>query len=395
MDKIFADDFNKKISQFKNLISKVTVINPYYADLKKKLGFDEKVDDLLKIYESLPVLKKKDIIDIGDFYYSRTSENVFEEITSGSSGQVLECKKTSYERMQLAYQIWLRRRKLDAEVNIDNFVDLFSDEVEDIIGRFYDVNESKVAENFYKIMSLNPRWLSGPISLIHRFTTMILQGKLEYLNSGTLKFIELTGEFNNSNQVNEIKQVFNCNVVDHYGTRETWCIAYTCLNGEMHVQSNMLVESQKVGSKSKLLLTSLVNTYMPFIKYDVGDYGRLAQSHCGCGDSSVTLELNGGRVTDIITGSDILGNYFFDQIIWEACVACKMPICQIQVEQTGFFLFIIYIVRGIEYDIVVEDIILKRLRSEIGENASVTFKYVSKLKPLRNGKVRKFYPFIE
>lgn len=36
-------------------------------------------------------------IFIDDFYYSQTSENVFEEITSGSSGQILECKKTSSE----------------------------------------------------------------------------------------------------------------------------------------------------------------------------------------------------------------------------------------------------------------------------------------------------------
>lgn len=47
-----------------------------------------------------------------------------------------------------------------------------------------------------------------------------------------------------------------------------------------------------------------------------------------------------------------------------------MPICQIQVEQTGLFSFIIYIVKGIEYDMVVEDIILNRLRAEIGENTS-------------------------
>lgn len=83
---------------------------------------------------------------------------------------------------------------------------------------------------------------------------MILEGKLEYQNSRTLKFIELTGEYNNSKGVNEIRQIFNCNVVDYYGTRETWCIAYTCLNGGMYLQSNMLVDTQEIGSKSKLLL---------------------------------------------------------------------------------------------------------------------------------------------
>lgn len=395
MNKIFVDDLYKKKNQFQDLLSTITVINPYYADIKKQLGFDEKVDDLLEIYKSLPVLNKKNIIEIGDFYYSKTSEEIFEEITSGSSGQVLECRKTSSERMQLAYSIWLQRRRLDPEVSIDNFVDLFSDEVEDIIGRFYDVKEDTVIENFYKIMSLNPRWLSGPISLIHRFATMILEGKMKYQNTGNLKFIELTGEYNNSNRVDEIKKVFQCNVVDYYGTRETWCIAYTCLQGRMHVQGNMLVDTMEVDSKFKLILTSLVNTYMPFIKYDVGDYGTLDGSRCECKNKSVLLKLDGGRVTDVITGSNILGNYFFDQIVWEACAACKMPICQIQVVQTALRSFVIYIVKGIEYDGIVEDIILKRLKLEIGEDTTAEFKYVTKLKPLRNGKVRKFYPFCE
>lgn len=393
MNSVFIKDLMRKEVMFREFLERLITINPFYKMISLKEGFDVRGDDVVDIYESLPVIKKKDIVELGKEYFSYTDEKVFSEITSGSTGQVLNCKKTASERGRLALNIWRQRRKLDPLVNIDNFVDLFSDEVEDIIGRFYEVSEEKVVLNFYKIMELKPRWLSGPLSLISKFAYMIRDEKIQFVNDGTLKFIELTGEYNDVNQVNLVRDIFRCEVVDYYGTRETWCIAYSCLSKGMHIQDYMLVDTEVENNYSKVLLTSMLNIHMPFIKYDIGDRGRLIEKKCKCGKEQLLLELDGGRITDVITGSNLLGNYFFDQVVWDACVVCNMPICEIQVEQVELKLFYIFIVKSISYNNMIEDVIRIRLKKELGRDTDVVFKYVDKLKPLKNGKVKKFYPY--
>ena len=394
MNDLFVVDLKKKEVKFREFLERLIAVNPFYKMVSLKEGFDVRGDNIIDIYSSLPIIKKKDILELKKEYFSYTDEKIYSEITSGSTGQILNCKKTASERGELALNIWKQRRKLDPLVNIDNFIDLFSDEVEDIIGRFYEVSEESVVSNFHKIMKLKPRWLSGPISLINKFAYMIRDEKVQFTNDGTLKFIELTGEYNDTNKVNLIRDIFQCQVIDYYGTRETWCIAYSCLEGGMHIQDYMLVDTEKENDYSKVLLTSMINRYMPFIKYDIGDRGRLIEEKCKCGKEQLLLKLDGGRVTDVITGSNLLGNYFFDQVVWDACVVCDTPICEIQVVQVELHFFVFYIVKSLNYNKIVEDVIRIRLKKELGINTAVEFKYVDKLKPLKNGKVKKFYPYM-
>lgn len=391
MNKLISNEKEKKL---RTLLKFLIANNRFYYEVWKKVGFDISNDIIEDIYESLPIVTKKDIINNKDILScNMQNEEVFKEITSGSSGEVMTCYKTSGERARLALNIWKQRRNYDRQVNISNFIDLFSDEIEEIIGSFYSVDNNTVIKNFYKVMDLNPRWLSGPSSLISKFSNLINEERINYKNDGSLKYIELNGEYNDAKTRELIENAFQCKTINNYGTRETWCVAYECDRHKLHVKDYMIVDSIKGNQHDKFLLTSLNNYYMPIIKYSIGDLGKVNLEKCECGNKNNTISMAGGREFDIITGSNILGNYFFDQIIWGICERFNNAIVEFQVHQRELEVFEFMIVKGNNYNKNVEDYVLSRMKNELNQNINVIFKFVDHLNALKNGKLKKFYPY--
>ena len=93
-------------------------------------------------------------------------------------------------------------------------------------------------------------------------------------------------------QRNFIKDSFNCEIYEIYGTSEVWSVAFECPehNGYHMTSENVIIEvvdddGQRVnpGEKGHILLTDLTNFVMPFIRYDIGDIGIISDEMCSCG----------------------------------------------------------------------------------------------------------------
>lgn len=148
----------------------------------------------------------------------------------------------------------------------------------------------------------------------------------QYVESRGRKLRPLKGVFTTAeklypNQREVIGRVFGCDVYDCYGSSEVQNIAAECPNGRMHIQSDfVIVEADRTrplapGEPSPLLLTSLRNYAMPFIRYRNEDCGELAASNidCGCGNHFPVMELRVSRVSDnfrLPSGRVVHGEFF-------------------------------------------------------------------------------------
>jgi phenylacetate-CoA ligase len=100
-------------------------------------------------------------------------------------------------------------------------------------------------------------------------------------------------------------RAFGCKVFNQYGCREVPNIAWECLHGGMHVMADLVhLESVHLDGENRLLVTSLTNRLMPFIRYELGDAGRLLEGECPCGSPFPLMEMGMCRHNDLIRTPD-------------------------------------------------------------------------------------------
>lgn len=106
-------------------------------------------------------------------------------------------------------------------------------------------------------------------------------------------------------------------VFNTYGSREFMSIAAECeCRDGLHVHAeNLLVETrdQSGSEPSEILVTDLHNYGMPFVRYETGDLGTVANGACRCGRGLPRLKAIEGRVLDVLRTADgrtVPGEFF-------------------------------------------------------------------------------------
>jgi phenylacetate-CoA ligase len=100
-----------------------------------------------------------------------------------------------------------------------------------------------------------------------------------------------------------IETAFRCPAVNYYGSREMGAVACFCPEGgNLHITSHSHVvevvdeDGHPVFDREgELVLTSLTNYAMPFLRYWIGDRGNLSSSPCSCGSPFPVLKSVSGR----------------------------------------------------------------------------------------------------
>lgn len=102
-----------------------------------------------------------------------------------------------------------------------------------------------------------------------------------------------------------------------YGSREFMSIAAECECREgLHVHAeNLIVEAHdRTGTgPSQILVTDLHNYGMPFVRYELGDLGTVANASCRCGRGLPRLKRVEGRLLDALRTADgrtVPGEFF-------------------------------------------------------------------------------------
>jgi phenylacetate-CoA ligase len=319
--------------QLRTLLRHAAANVPFYADLwgglsRERLGFDPAVDTLTpKRFSALPVVTREMIRGAGEAAFSkmvpRAHGSVQASLTAGTTGAPLHFRATGltqlmWQAFTLRDHLWHRRdltgklatirpmrgpraetpdwgRTTSALCSTGPAVGLSMehDIVEQASWLVEQDPHSLVTHpgNLYALAG----WFSGhgvKLPLLHDIRTVSGRVAPEHRAA--------------------CRAAFGRPLVDSYSTRELGYLALQCPRHERyHVQEEgVLLEllddvGQPVpqGRPGRVVVTSLHNFAMPFVRYDTGDYA-IAGAACDCGRGLAVLERIVGRGRNLMSMPD-------------------------------------------------------------------------------------------
>lgn len=159
--------------------------------------------------------------------------------------------------------------------------------------------------HFRQIVKKDIRFIRGYPSALYTFAKYLEANNVIYPMKGIFTTAEMLYDY----QRKLIEKVFDNHILDQYGCGEGMGGANQC---EVHRGYHVNIEtsylelvdnngypSQK-GKEGEIVLTSLQDYSMPFIRYKPGDMAIMSTSRCGCGRTLPLLDKIIGRTSDLI-----------------------------------------------------------------------------------------------
>jgi len=260
-------------------------------------------------FRSLPIMKKENIRDFFENFLPVNRQKSYKMMTSGSSGMPLSfyvdrdlfSKRAFSIHQILAYYGYL----LDVKILRLSYRDFPWAEFQGQYLNPQDLSDEQNYEAIKKvILDYKPNILYGTVSHVLLFA--------EFMNRHSL-YWKFDGVISRSEQLpitlrNYLQSVFTSPVFNIYATREFGPVAFECVKrGGFHVNEDRLfleiVDNKgsgcQEGELGNILITSLYNKSMPFIRYDIGDLGMFVSGDCSCGLQTKKIVIS-GRTCDFI-----------------------------------------------------------------------------------------------
>ncbi len=277
------------------------------------------VEELPQSWEEYPVVDKKMILENIDsclapeYMMDYLTGGLEKVLTSGSTGDCLEIWWKKDQQVTSLLPLWVKRKQYYGisprdrrcyffTTKIVNGEELQFEETRYGLGfGKMDLSEEKVLFMYEQMLAFRPKWMIVQPSMIQLLMGVVEKHGLQKLTE--LTYVELTGERVSKETKTRIKEFFGCNVASQYGCYEVNSIAYECPCGNMHVMGEN-VYAEIVG-EDEICVTSLQNKVMPFIRYKIGDRGKMIGGHnCSCGCKEPIIELSMARENDWIYNKD-------------------------------------------------------------------------------------------
>ncbi len=306
---------------------------PIYRKKYKNAGIHpddiKGIDDLKK----LPLMSKEELIagfpdEIIPKNYDRNKAYLVG--TSGSSGRPVQMYKDmeyiSIEalagvRILKAYNMSWRKTKI---TNIGDFsIPRTTDEEclrKGLLGNlsaffsldnYQNLYAGEKAKNLVKKMEeFKPELLIGYTSVLIGIATLKRKGMGKKIEP---KYIISSGEVLDDYSRNYIQEAFNAKVLNLYATTEGGTIAFECLKGNFHINSDFVFveildkngEPVDEGEFGSIVITRLYPGGTPIIRYTgLNDIASYTCSYCDCGMHTPLLKELMGRKKDAIVLAD-------------------------------------------------------------------------------------------
>ena len=174
--------------------------------------------------------------------------------------------------------------------------------------------------------------------------------------------------------------IFNAKVYNRYGSREVGLIAMECAEGRMHINCRDLyleIDSPDPYTEpGDILITQLNNYAMPFIRYRIGDIGRLSDAACPCGNQLPVLAELLGRSTATFrtrTGTLIHAGYFTQQFY------DVIGLEQFQLIQETLKHCVLKVVINRQWTEASRRYMVRKIQGALGADVIVTVKFVEEI----------------
>lgn len=188
-----------------------------------------------------------------------------------------------------------------------------------------------------------------------------------------------------------VEEVFGCPLYDMYGCREFGMLAGQCRSGRMHLFSfgthaellDAAGEPAKPGTEARMVLTTLRNRAMPFLRYDIEDVAVSAQG-CDCGSSLPVFDRIVGRMYDYFRAADgslAYGGYF-TWILMRSPWVGRFQVIQEAIDEVT----VSYIPRA-PVDTAEQEVMTAQIRRALGESCRVTWRQVDEIPLTPQGKM--------
>ncbi|HTC23010.1 MAG TPA: hypothetical protein VK688_01530 [Gemmatimonadales bacterium] len=199
-----------------------------------------------------------------------------------------------------------------------------------------------------------------------------------------------------------IQRAFRCPAISAYGSREVGAVACQCLErAGHHIASHAnIVETidaagrTMVGQDGELVITPLSNYAMPFLRYRIGDRGRLTDGKCPCGRGFPLLESLSGRMVEVLLnakGEQVDPIYFIQllAVIFNQGFVRKFQVMQ---DEDGALTLNVVLETGVTKEAAQPnlDVVVDKIRLVMGTTFPLEVKFVDDIPLSASGK----FPYV-
>lgn len=305
----------------------------YYSDILEGMN---KFSDSKQVLEGMPILTKDElrmnIVDhidrniemnvlkaILDYDKDFRSEYKYEscigkpqvEYTSGTTGIPFFSIKTDEERIKLGIALWQQRNRFLNLKPIDMCCFMHSGNKKHM--EF--LNNLSIKEQLYYLEKKRfESWHIYPGKLDEYYEFLLRENR----PFNGVQYIECNGAYVSQVERKNYEKVFNCRLLNNYGSREVWNIAYSTVNDLFYINeksiyfelvddyNNIITNCNEIGY---IVVTSLTLYTMPFIRYKIGDRGYYIDDELGNRGIVIVPERNK------IMGTELYGNRIFKEVV--------------------------------------------------------------------------------
>ncbi len=380
---------------------------PYYRELMDREGITPAEIRTVEDLSRFPVLTKKDIRNHAESLRAQNppAGKILEGTTGGSTGEPLRFLKNSKERICnraaiLAAYGWGGYRPGDKMLIV-------------LLGSLLRLPTSTSDKALHRLMrfrflppfQLTRQRVPGYVSLLREFrpdfifgisSSLFLLARL--LQEAGVTGLRLKGAFTQGEMLfphfrKTIEETFGCRVYDYYGSNEVHPVAFECGHGTgHHILGNHAVVQAGAPSNDPhhpdamgLILTDLDNYTMPFIRYEVEDFGVLDGEACPCGRPLKRIKTLLGRYCDFICASD--GNFLIGKFFVRLIQDLK-GIDQVQVYQPARNRLIVRLIKNARFTQAEQDRFLQNIHRYVGEETEIEIEFPENIALSSSGKLR-------
>lgn len=383
---------------------------PYYRKMFEKLNLHPDDIQAPEDMQQLPILTKKDIrgnlSDLIATNYDRTKlianstggstgENLhfYQDLNYASSSSAATIRGDSWTGWKMGEKrayIWGAPMDISKRTSIKGKIVNWMTNT--LFLSAYKLSEESMHEYAQELKRFRPKLLIGYSSVLALFAEFLQANDITNVSP---EAIISSAEALYPYQRELIESVFNCKVFNRYGSREVNYIACECdQHNGMHINAERVYleflkdnTPDESGESAEIIVTSLDNYGMPFIRYAIEDIGIPSNRICNCGRGLPLMENVEGRSFDIIVGTNgnKLGGTFWTILLRKTVQGIK----QFQVIQTTKSKLDIKIVKDDSlFDSSCISQLVENIKEYCGSDMKVEFQIVSSITPAKSGKHR-------
>lgn len=322
---------------------------PYYHDWYRRLGIRPQDIKTLKDFQSLPFLTREDVVNhLDSLICPELRSGAQDRHTGGSTGQPMRFVIDQlFRRWDLALEFrgrgWYGAREgdkvalvwgVESDLHVRNWRARLKARIlrEQYLNAFC-MTEANMKAFADMLVQWQPTILRAYAMALSLFAQFLKERGIEGIRP---RFIELTSEKVTDRQRRLLEEVFQCKVADWYSSRELGTIAFQCPEGGRHVCETRFLEVVadgrvvEPGQLGEVVITSLHQYTMPFIRYKIGDLAVYEPGTCPCGRGLPVLRQVVGRTNDFVVTAD---GRFVESGYFDAVLETKSEIARYQVHQ--------------------------------------------------------------